>query len=244
VAIIITLGTTAPAHAFRPFLSEDAAVLTPRDFEIEFGILEISHQPGDLISGHPLQLEAGLVKNWELILRGELQTIFKDGQISWNNSLVNMASTDLLIKGVLREGSLRSSNEWIPSIALMAGPLFPTSRGDRKIGFQGTAIASGKMARTLYHLNVGGLLDKSDSDPGIIWGLVLEYMMSDNFLAVWEIDGKGVENHIPDNSTLVGMIWTFPSSRVSIDIAGRFGLTDPAPDWLVTLGITFAFSVL
>jgi hypothetical protein len=31
--------------------------------------------------------------------------------------------------------------------------------------------------------------------------------------------------------------------RVSLDIGVRFGLTDPAPDWLLTMGVTFAFSV-
>jgi hypothetical protein len=219
-------------------------VLIPRDFEIEFGILDISHQSGDLISGHPLQLEAGLVKNWELILRGELQTVYKNSQIKWNNAQVNMASTDLLIKGLLREGSFHSSGTWIPSIAFMAGALFPTARGDEKVGFQGTAIASGKTARIIYHLNAGGLLDKLSNDPGFIWGVVLEYMVSNDFLAVWEIDGKAVESHIPDDSTLIGMIWTIPSRRLSLDLGGRFGLTDPAPDWLFSLGITFSFSAL
>jgi len=215
----------------------------PRDFEIEFGVLDVSHQSGDLISGHPFQFEAGIVKNGELILRGDLQTIYKDDQIRWNSSQVNMASTDLLIKGMLREGSFHSSDTWIPSIALMAGALFPTARGDEKVGFQGTAIASGKTAKMIYHLNVGGLLDKLSNDPGFLWGFVLEYMISDDFWAVLEIDGKAVKSQVPDDSTLIGMIWEIPSSRLSLDIGGRFGLTDPAPDWLFTLGITYNFSV-
>ena len=150
---------------------------------------------------------------------------------------------DLLVKGVLREGSFHSSGEWIPSIALMAGALFPTGRGDEKVGFQGTAIASGKTDQIIYHLNAGGLLDKIHNDPGFIWGVVLEYMISDGFLAAWEIDGKAVESHVPDDSTLIGMIWAIPSRRLSLDIGGRFGLTDVAPDWLFTLGVTFDFSV-
>ena len=76
---------------------------------------------------------------------------------------------------------------------------------------------------------------------------MLEYIVSTDFLnAVWEINGKAVENHVPDDSTLIGIILAMPSvtpsNRVSIDMAGRFGLTDPAPDWLFTLGVTFAFS--
>jgi hypothetical protein len=76
-----------------------------------------------------------------------------------------------------------------------------------------------------------------------MWGIVLEYMYSDDFLTVWEINGKSVEGHEPDNSTLIGMIWTLPSHRLSLDFGGRFGLSEPAPDWLFTLGITVASSV-
>jgi hypothetical protein len=71
----------------------------------------------------------------------------------------------------------------------------------------------------------------------------LKDSLSDNFLAaVWEINGKAVENQVPDDSTLIGMIFEMPSHRVILDIGGRFGFTDPAPDWLVTLGVTYAFS--
>ena len=159
-------------------------MLIPRDFEIELGLLDVSHQSGDLISGHLLQFEGGALRNWALILRGDLQTIYQDSKIGWDSSLLNMASTDLLVKGVLREGSFHSNNEWLPSIALMAGALFPTARGDKKVGFQGTAIASGKTARAAYHLNAGGLLDKIHNDQGFIWGVVLEYMMLNDFWTV------------------------------------------------------------
>ena len=135
-AIIIVSGMAASAHAFRPFLSEDASVLTPKDFEIEFGILDISHQSGDLISGHTLQFEAGVVKNWELILRGELQTIYKDSEIKWDNSILNMASTDLLLKVLLREEDFHSNSDWAPNIALMAGALFLQLVGTKRSGFK------------------------------------------------------------------------------------------------------------
>ena len=63
--------------------------------------------------------------------------------------------------------------------------------------------------------------------------------------AVAEINGESVRGGGPNNSVLVGAVWSItgpaPFHELSFDIALRHGLSGAAQDWGGTAGVTFAF---
>lgn len=64
------------------------------------------------------------------------------------------------------------------------------------------------------------------------------------FRLVGEVNGESVEHERANNSALLGFIWQpFPRRELWIDAGIRRGITDAAPDWQATLGLTFAFPV-
>jgi hypothetical protein len=63
--------------------------------------------------------------------------------------------------------------------------------------------------------------------------------------AVAEINGESVRGSRPNNSALVGAVWSLtapaPFHELSFDIGVRHGLSSAADDWGGTAGVTFAF---
>ncbi|HKA55939.1 MAG TPA: hypothetical protein VKJ47_19995, partial [Candidatus Binatia bacterium] len=153
-----------------------------------------------------------------------------------------LSDPGLFLKAILKEGILQKKDG--VSFAIEAGPLLPaTVAGERGLGFAGIAIVSGKLAPLAYHVNVGGGVDRTKTNPFAIWGVIVELPVLRNFRLVGEVSGENVGKKFPDESALFGFIWELPASPILIDGGIRRGLSRGAPDWQFTTGLTWSFSL-
>jgi hypothetical protein len=146
------------------------------------------------------------------------------------------------LKAVLKEGVLQEKDG--VSFAVEAGPLLPsTNKEENRFGFEGIGILTGRLNALTYHVNFGGGVDRAQTNPFMIWGIIAELPVVERLRLVGEINGESVRRNSPDNSALIGFIWNSPLSNVSIDAGLRRGISSKAADWMFTTGLTFSFSL-
>jgi hypothetical protein len=233
--VLLLFLTPAPAWAYRPFVSTDAAVTDLGEMEIELGYFnwEREREKNTFIVPRVV-LNYGMVQNLELV--GEF-SVEKPAHGS-----VQLAAAALSLKAVFKEGVLQEKSG--VSFAVEAGPLLPsTNNEEKRFGFEASGILSGKLAELTYHVNFGGGVDRAQSNPFMLWGVIAEYPVISTLRLVGEINGEAVKRHTPDNSALLGFIWEAPWKNVSIDAGVRRGISRAAPDWMFTTGLTFSFSL-
>lgn len=223
------------AFAYRPFISTDAAVADKGELEIELGLFELIREKGkNEIIVPSLRLNYGILNNWEIVGEFDVQ-VFKEGE----ERNLELKEPSLFLKGILREGILQ--NKEGPSFAIEFGVLFSsTVVEERKSGLEGIAILSGNISDLfIYHLNVGGELDRENFDPNGIWGTIIEYRYEGRFRLVGEINGTIEHSGEHEVFGLIGFIWDV--REVKIDFGVRKGLSEAASDWELTTGVTFSF---
>jgi hypothetical protein len=220
------------AWAYRPFVSTDAAVADPKEVEIELGYFNLERSGRENTIATPsVVLNYGVTKGVELV--GEFRL-----DVSPDVELIAPA---LSVKSVLREGVLQDKPG--PSIAVEAGLLLPsTVPGERGIGFDAVGIVSGKVAGVTWHVNGGGGLDRDGRLFGT-WGVIGELPLHPKLRLAGEVSGESTRGRRPDNSALLGLIWQPTSSNLFLDAGVRHGISDAAPDWAFTVGLTFGFSL-
>lgn len=236
VVMLALLKGPPDAWAYRPFVSTDAAVADPREVEIELGYFNLAREKGENTFVIPqVVLNYGVVKNWEIV--GEF------GVQRSPNADLDIVDPGLSLKAVLKEGVLQEKGGI--SIAVEAGPLLPsTERGERHVGFEATGILSGRLGPVTYHVNAGGGVQRSNSEPVFIWGLIGELPVLSNLRVVSEVNGETPWRESDRHSALLGVIWQPWSSRnLFLDTGIRRGLSRGVPDWQVTLGLTVGFSL-
>jgi hypothetical protein len=78
-----------------------------------------------------------------------------------------------------------------------------------------------------------------------VWGVIAERPVWGPLRAVAEIDGESVRRAEPNNSALVGAVWSVPGPapfhELSFDVGVRRGLSNRADDWGGTAGVTLSF---
>ncbi len=230
------LLTGSPAWAYRPFVSTDAAVAEPKEVEIELGYFEFARtRDEDLFTTPTAVLNYGLVDRLEIV--GEFAV--EEGR----HEGLQLVDPAVFLKAVLREGVLQEKSGL--SVALEAGPLLPSpAPGEDGVGFEATGIASGEIRPVTYHLNLGAGVTRMETRPFWTWGLITELPVIPAFRVVSEVNGESVEQERANNSVLVGFIWQpFESRKLWIDAGVRHGITSAAPEWQVTVGLTFGFSL-
>jgi len=230
--LLLVASTAAPASAYRPFVSTDAAVADPGAVEIELGYFSVERARGESTFTTPsVVLNYGLVRNWEAV--AEFGIVNSPG--------FDITDPALSLKGVLREGILQEKPGL--SVAVEASLLLPSTRPDvDHFGFQGVAIVSAGLGPFIVHVNGGGGVDRVDTRPFGIWGVIGELPVVSRLRVVGEVAGEDVRGERPVHSALIGLIWQVASS-VSVDAGVRLGLTEAAPDWQFTAGVTFAFGL-
>jgi hypothetical protein len=227
----------APGSAltYRPFVSTDAAVVDVKEMEIELGYFNWKRKKGKTTFIAPRAvLNYGFIRNAELV--GE----FAVEEPSHGSA--RLADAALSLKAVLKDGLLQEKNG--VSFAVEAGPLLPsTNKGESRFGFEGIGIVSGKLSALIYHLNLGGGLERAQTNPFLVCGAIVELPMLSKLRLVGEINGESVRGNSPDNSALVGFIWEAPWPNVAIDAGVRRGISRAAAAWMFTTGLTFSFSL-
>src|SRR2546426_1083304 len=210
------------AWGYRPFISTDAAVADPQEMEVELGYFNLkrAEQKNTFVTPRVV-LNYGIARNWEIVGEFEVEKpLGKDVQLS---------DPGLFLKAILKEGIWQKKDG--VSFAIEAGPLLPaTVAWERRFGFEGIGILSGKLASLTYHVNVGGGVDRTKTNPFAIWGVIVELPVLANFRLVGEVSGENIRKKFPDESVLFGFIWELPASPILIDGGIRRSLSRGAPD--------------
>jgi hypothetical protein len=225
-----TLGECCVAFAYRPFVSTDAAVAEPRHVEVELGAFTVEHDDGDDAFVIPeLVMNVGLTPRVELV--GQLDVRHRERASS------RVEGVGVFLKGVVREGILQGASG--PSVAVEIGPTLPCGGGDDdSVGFEAVTILSVALGRFVAHLNAGGGRTQSRAARGL-WGVVVEVPVAGGMRVVSEVDGESTDGARPANQALLGGIWESSSFPLAVDVGVRRGLSDGAPDWALTAGLTF-----
>ena len=230
------------ALAYRPFVATDAAVADVGELEIELGYAGFRADRGRVTIVAPTFVgNLGIARDLEAV-----------GEFKLANDLVRDQAEDptrvedaaVSLKWVLREGVLQDEGPR-PSLAVELSALLPTVPGENRPGGELVGIMSGRTHGWTYHLNVGALVEPGGSDPGVMWGVIVERPITGPLRAVAEIDGESIRNSEADNSALIGAIWSVsapePLHELSFDVGVRHGLSSAADEWAGTAGVTFAF---
>lgn len=233
--MFLLLLPASPAWAYRPFVSTDAAVVAPQEMEVELGYfnLERTNRQNTFIVPKVI-LNYGLVRNLEIV--GEFEVAKPP------NEDAQLVDPGIFLKAVLKEGFLQEK-EGI-GFAVEAGPLLPsTVQGEQQVGFEGIGIMSGRLLPLTYHLNIGGGVDRTENNPFVIWGVIVELPFSPHIRLVGEVNGENTKGRPAANFGLVGFIWRPSSSSLFLDAGIRRGFSTGAPDWQFTMGLTFSVPI-
>ncbi len=234
LSVIVFLGGVSNVYAYRPFVSTDAAVVEMGETELEIGLYNFTDDKGlDEITIPSLIYNYGLTDTWELVAEFDIQ-IYKEGDDD-DNELKDPA---VFLKNVFKEGILQNKDG--ASMAWEFGVLLPsTVNGEHTTGLEALGIYSGKLSDFVYHVNIGGELDRADFAFNSIWGAIVEYPFDSKFRVVGEINGTFQRHGLPSNSGLIGFIWEL--GDINLDAGVRRGFSSTASDWALTTGITFSF---
>jgi hypothetical protein len=213
-------------------VSTDAAVADPKEVEIELGYFNLERTHGqNTIATPSMVLNYGVAKNLELVGEFRLEV----------SPAVEIGDPALSLKGVAREGVLQDRPGL--SVAVEAGVLLPSTLSrEHGVGFEAAGIVSGKLAPVTVHVNGGGGLDRDGRLFGI-WGVIGELPLHSKLRLVGEVNGETTQGERPNNSALLGVIWQPTSKNVFLDAGVRRGISQAAPDWQFTIGLTFGFSI-
>lgn len=234
LVFLVLIGHRSPAWSYRPFVSTDAAVVNPREVEIELGYFNLERTDAENTFITPkVILNWGLVRSLEVVGEFEVEKA--------PNESAQVVDPALFLKAILKEGVLQGKDGM--SVAVEAGPLLPATVGEENFGFEGIGIMSGRFGDFTYHVNVGGGVNRAKADPFAVWGVITEFPILQNVRLVGEVNGKSGKGEHADNSGLFGFIWRPASSELFVDIGLRRGISSAAPDWQLITGLTFTFSL-
>ena len=230
------LAWSSSALGYRPFVSTDAAVADPKEIEIELGYftLQRTHDENTFIIPRAV-INYGVFKNSELVAEFAIQRA-PDAELD----LIDPA---ISLKAVLKEGVLQDKEGF--GFAVEASVLLPsTEKGERRFGFEGIGILTDKLGPFTFHINGGVGIERSTGDLVGIWGVIGELPLAKGVRLVGEINGEKPRREDQRDSVLLGVIWQpWSEKNLWLDAGVRRGLTSAAPDWQVTLGVTFSFAV-
>ena len=231
---LVLLCLLAPsAWGYRPFVSTDAAVVERARMEIELGYLTLVRTQGENTFMVPqVVLNYGLTPTLELV--GE----FKGEEAP--ETAPQLVDPALSLKAVLREGILQEKAGM--SVAVEMGLLLPsTLPGERKLGFEGVGIVSYRVSPCTFHLNIGGGVDREETRPFGVWGVITELPIAATVRLVGEVNGESVHGQAANNSGLLGVLWQPHWLNAVVDAGIRRGFSRGAPEWLFTTGLTLSF---
>lgn len=228
------LFVPAKAWAYRPFVSTDADVTDAGELEIEFGYFNWERADNENIYVTPqLVFNYGLTDSLELI--GEFEVEHLPGGKS------QLVDPGLFLKSVLKPGVLQGRQG--VSFAVEAGLLLPSEIDEEdQTGFEAFGILSGSVSSLIWHLNLGGGVDRTDHNAFALWGVILEQPLTPNLRLVAEFNGESLRSEAAENSSLLGVIWDSSSvPGLTLDVGIRRGTSSAAPDWGATMGLSYSF---
>ena len=233
-AALVLLGAavaSAPALAYRPFDSTDAAVAPSGELEVELQPAGVRHEQGTRTLIAPWTvLNLGLSDEWEAVFEGRGETPLSP------LGPTELTTTGAFLKHVVVPGSLQDKSG--PSVATEFGVLLPDSTGGSGVGAGWAGIVSQRWDWGTIHFNTETALTR-DHHADVFVGTILEGPSKWKVRPVAEVFYEkefGLEETI---SGLIGLIWQV-SDKLSFDAAFRHALTNRHPVNEVRAGLTFA----
>jgi hypothetical protein len=227
-----------PARAYRPFDQTDAGVAELHTFELELGPVGYIQEPSGGVFVPGFIFNYGAIDRIELVFDAHKSLLFGGPDAAAERRRLN---TQLLVKGVLREGSLQGGQG--PSLAAEAGAFLPTLPAAGGPGASLAFIASQRWPALALHLNVEGDLTR-DGHAAFIGGAIVEgpdawvvRPVSEFFVA--QQSDSGVS---PTLSALGGAIWRYKPS-LAFDAAVRLAREGGERVVEIRAGFTWAFEI-
>ena len=223
-----------PAHAYRPFDGTDADVVEPKSFEIEAGPAHyFRHAEQSYLIAPSLILSLGIIERLELVVDANQYVAL--GKLSPGVSRVGFLGDDILLKYVLREGSIQDKAG--ASVAVEGGVLTPEVNGTADFGGSLALIASDRRAWGSVHWNEWFEYNR-DHHADLFSGLIVEGPRDWRVRPVAETFYD--QDFVTDRtvSALVGAIWTARDS-LSFDAAVRAARKGDENEAEVRLGLTW-----
>jgi hypothetical protein len=236
LVVILLIGYSGLALAYRPFDSTDADVAHAGEAEIELGPVQWLREG----SRRFLQVPAvvanfGFAKDRELVIEGRHEVARDPEPGESRSSLVDNAVS---IKQVLRRGVLQ--DETGPSVATEYGVLLPGVNTQHGTGLSLAGIVSQRSQLGTVHLNAV-LARTREHESGVFLGTILEGPYAWRVRPVAEVftDHATGSPHI--NSGLLGAIWRVRDG-LSFDAGLRHAQQGSETIHEFRLGLTWAFS--
>jgi hypothetical protein len=173
----------------------------------------------------------GLLKNWEAVLEGQLQTPFSP------SGATNLSASGAFLKHVIRPGSLQ--DQLGPSIATEFGVLLPASSGDGRFGASVAGIVSQRWEWGTVHFNIATELTR-DRRADVFSDVIIEGPSKWVVRPVAEIFYEEEFGQAHTLSALIGAIWQV-SEKLSFDIGFRHAITNGSNVNEVRAGLTVGF---
>ena len=223
----------APADAYRPFDSTDAAVADAAKCEVELGPAQyLSESDGRFLVAPALILNFGLTDRIELVIEGK-----NTWPLEHSGSSPELRDNAVSVKAVLREGDLQDKSG--PSLAIEVSTLLPSSPDEHGVGEVITGIASKRWMRATVHLNVTVGVTRSHEFARSV-GLIAEGPSTWRVRPVVELVAEREDGST--TSGLVGAIWQ-PREHLAVDAGWRRARVDGFSGNEFRAGMTFSFRV-
>jgi hypothetical protein len=236
--VALAVAVPRPARAYRPFDQTDAGVAELHTFELELGPVGYIQQPSGGVFVPGFIFNYGAIDRIELVFDAHKSLLFGGPDAAAERRRLN---TELLVKGVLREGALQGGQG--PSLAAEAGAFLPTLPAAGGPGASLAFIASQRWPALALHLNIEGDLTR-DGHVAFIGGAIVEgpdawivRPVSEFFVA--QQSDSGVS---PTLSALGGAIWRYKPS-LSFDAAVRLAREAGERVVEVRAGLTWTFEI-
>ncbi len=243
LSLFLLLTFSGPAHAYRPFTTEDAGVAGKGVFQAEMSWDYLKGQDSGRDAVFLLVPIVGVTENLEL--SAEIPYQFRSPFEAENEN--GIGDVNLVAKyQIVKE------TENVPAVALKG--LFKTNSGnsDRGLGsgdkdYGLFAAVSKTIGKYTIHGMFGYTVVGDNGDENIrniySYGVALDYELTDKFHLCGEVTGNRNPDRTGPNDPLSGLLGaTFKiNEKIVLDGGVRYGFTRSAPDWSTTVGMTFTF---
>ena len=237
-------GFSGQALAGRPLSTDDAGTVEPKHLEVELG-WEYAKQPNhDKENAIILALTTGVI--WDRLDLG-VETPYMWLNVKEGNDVDGIGDMEVRFK-------LRFVDEThnFPALAVTLGGKTTTGNGEKGLGtgeadFVGNFIATKEMGRVTLHANAGynatgDVAEEQDFDL-VNLSLAGEFSVNERLTLVSEIYAEIATQDIDEQDPLdilVGATYELPIGTV-LDFGVAGGLTNGAPDYRITAGMTCEF---
>lgn len=231
--LLLAVGWSGPASAYRPFDGTDAAVAEPGETELELGPIQYFERGSTSTLFSPdIVFNYGIGERWELVLQSRLAH-----ELSPDSEGPKLIDNGVFLKGVLREGSLQDKPG--PSVAAEFGLLLPSTRDEPGTGAALTLIVSQRWQALTLHFNAEVAMTRRQL-VDTAYSVILEGPHNWPVRPVGEFFFEREFGGSKVSSALVGAIWQV-NDNLAVDVALRGGWIDDVAFKEVRAGVTIGF---